>query len=57
MKIYFAGTPGQIQREIGWLKFITKRLLSFWDIQNNQFAVPESFNLIMEVNNAKIKCK
>ena len=50
MKIYFAGTPGQIARERGWLKILKKRLLSFWDIQNNQFAVPESFDLIKEIN-------
>ena len=50
MKIYFAGTPGQVERERGWLKLIIKRLLSFWDIQNNQFAVPDTFNLIKEIN-------
>lgn len=54
MKIYFAGTPGQIQRERGWLKFIDRRLLSFWDIQKNQFSVLEAFELIKE-KNAKIK--
>jgi len=57
MKIYFAGTPGQIKRERRWLEFITKRLLSFWDIQQDQFGVPESFNLIKEMNNVEIKHK
>ena len=50
MRIYFAGTPGQIQRERGWLKILTRRLLSFWDIQNDQFSVPDSFKLIVKMN-------
>lgn len=45
MQIYFAGTPGLIDREKAWRKILKRRLLSFWDIHNRQFAVYESFKL------------
>ena len=48
MKIYFAGTPGIEDREREWQKITHKRLLSFWDIQQNQFGVPFAFNLIKQ---------
>ena len=47
MKIYLAGTPGTEIREREWLKIIKLRLLSYWDIQQDQFNVPYSFKLIM----------
>ena len=50
MKIYLAGTLGIISREKQLLRLISKRLLSFWDIQKNQFAVRESFELIKNEN-------
>ena len=43
MKIYLAGTPGQVKREREWNKLSPKRLLSFWDISMEAFAVKESF--------------
>jgi hypothetical protein len=46
MKIYFAGTPGIEERERNWQSVIKTRLLSFWDIKNNQFSIPFAFNLI-----------
>ena len=47
MKIYFAGTPGGIKsREREWRKIIHSRLLSYWDIQQDQFNIPYAFNLI-----------
>jgi hypothetical protein len=46
MKIYLAGTPGTEIREREWQKILTKRLLSFWDIQQDQFSVPFAFKLI-----------
>ena len=46
MKIYLAGTPGMRERERNWQKFLTKRLLSFWDICKDQFEVPFAFKLI-----------
>jgi len=46
MKIYLAGTPGIKSREREWLKIIRRRLLSYWDIQQNQFNIPYSFKLI-----------
>jgi hypothetical protein len=52
MKIYLAGTPGTEQREREWQRIASKRLLSFWDILNNQFSVPYAFDLIK-----KKKCK
>lgn len=47
MKIYFAGTPGIIERERRWLKLLRRRLLSFWDISQDQFSVPEAFKMII----------
>jgi hypothetical protein len=46
MKVYLAGTPGTEIREREWQKIIKKRLLSFWDISQNQFSIPFAFNLI-----------
>ena len=46
MKIYLAGTPGTRERERGWDKILKRRLLSYWDIQQNQFNVPYAFKLI-----------
>lgn len=48
MKIYFAGTMGIASRERKLQKFIANRLLSFWDLWNNQFAVPFAFKLIIK---------
>ena len=50
MKIYFAGTPGMISREKEWIKLYAHRLLSFWDIHNNQFSVLKAFKLIEKYN-------
>ena len=50
MKIYLAGTLGIISREEQLIKLFKLRLLSFWDIQKNQFAVKESFKLIKNEN-------
>lgn len=50
MKIYLAGTLGIISREEQLIKLFKRRLLSFWDIQKNQFAVRESFELIKNEN-------
>jgi len=46
MKIYLAGTPGMESREREWQKILKRRLLSFWDITQNQFSVLFAFNLI-----------
>lgn len=46
MKIYLAGTPGTECREKQWQKILRNRLLSYWDIQENQFSVPFAFHLI-----------
>lgn len=46
MKIYLAGTPGTKVREKRWQQILTRRLLSFWDIQQDQFNVRYSFKLI-----------
>ena len=48
MKIYLAGTPGTEIREREWQKKIKGRLLSYWDISQNQFSVPFAFNLIKQ---------
>jgi len=56
MKIYLAGTPGTIQREREWQKSIQKRLLSYWDIQQEQFAVKEAFYLIKRGENENLAC-
>lgn len=53
MKIYFAGTPGISERESKWLKFIDKRLLSFWDLWKQQFGVPASFKMITNIKKEK----
>ena len=46
MKIYLAGTPGTEIREREWQKILKCRLLSYWDIQQDQFSVPFAFKLI-----------
>lgn len=51
MNVYFAGTPGIEKRERKWQTLLRSRLLSYWDIQENQFSVPFAFNLIMENKN------
>ena len=51
MKIYLAGTPGIKSREREWLRIIKRRLLSFWDIQQDQFNIPYSFWLIRNIKN------
>jgi hypothetical protein len=48
MKINLAGTPGTRERERKWQSLILKRLLSFWDISQNQFNIPFAFELSME---------
>ena len=53
MKIYLAGTPGIISREGGWIKLYFRRLLSYWDIQQDQFQVLRAFNLIKETNDKR----
>jgi len=50
MKIYLTGTLGIVSREKQLIKYYKQRLLSFWDIQKNQFAVRESFNIIKNEN-------
>lgn len=45
MRIYLAGTPGTKERESYWKKRIRKRLLSFWDIRQEQFGVKQAFML------------
>jgi len=56
MRVYFAGTPGIEDRERYLQKFITNRLLSYWDIQQNQFSVPFAFKLI-KMKNEHIRIK
>ena len=46
MKVYLAGTPGTKRRERDWQRSIKRRLLSYWDIQQDQFSIPFAFNLI-----------
>jgi len=46
MRIYLAGTPGIKSREREWQKILHNRLLSFWDIIQDQFNVPFAFKLI-----------
>jgi len=53
MKIYMAGTPGTSSREKSWLTLIKNRLLSYWDIQEEQFGVPFAFKLIKWKNKRK----
>ena len=46
MRIYLAGTPGTREREQKWQKILKRRLLSYWDIQMDQFEVPYAFRII-----------
>ena len=46
MRVYLAGTPGMEIRERNWQKILKRRLLSYWDIQQDQFSVPFAFKLI-----------
>lgn len=46
MNTYFAGAPGMESRERGWQRLIKHRLLSFWNIVNDEFSVPFAFKLI-----------
>ena len=56
MKIYLAGTPGMESREREWQKILLRRLLSYWDIQQDQFSVPFAFKLIkMKIRHDRIK--
>lgn len=50
MQIYFAGTLGIVSREEQLIRLYEHRLLSFWDIQEDQFAVKKSFELIKNEN-------
>lgn len=50
MKIYFAGSPGAVERERNWLRLISRRLLSYWAVQQNQFGVRHSIEMIKEKN-------
>ena len=57
MKIYFAGTMGAFKlnspnnRERKWLKFINKRLLSYYDIvREDTKGSGVSFLVIKEIN-------
>ena len=50
MKIYMAGTPGTTSREKAWQTLIINRLLSYWDIQEDQFGVPFAFTYIKYKN-------
>lgn len=51
INIYFAGTSGIESRELQWQELIRSRLLSYWDIQEDQFAVPFAYQLIKEKKN------
>lgn len=53
MKIFLAGNPGIIRREKKWLRLAHTRLLSYWDIQQDQFGVPEAFEYIKMKNTLK----
>lgn len=46
MRIYLAGTPGITERERSWQEVLKRRLLSYWDIQQDQFNAPYAFKLI-----------
>jgi hypothetical protein len=48
-----AGTPGTSSREQSWQSLIINRLLSYWDIQEDQFGVPYAFKLIKWKNKRK----
>ena len=48
MKIYLAGTSGIESREREWQEIIQRRLLSYWDISQDQFSIPFAFNLIKQ---------
>jgi hypothetical protein len=48
MKINFAGTPGTKERERWWQNFLNKRLLSFYNIINNEFNIPFAFEISMK---------
>jgi hypothetical protein len=48
MRIYLAGTPGILERERNWWRFIKRRLYSYWDIQQKQFSVDSSFHLLIK---------
>lgn len=51
MKIYFAGGSGAKKREIVWMKFIQKRLLTFYEIlydEDDQHFQKRAFQMIKE---------
>jgi len=50
VKLYLAGTLGIISREKQCGELYKRRLLSYWDISQNQFAVPEAFFFIKARN-------
>jgi len=54
MHIYLAGTPGIKSREREWQTRIKRRLLSFWDINQDAFNVPYAFELIKENKNENL---
>lgn len=47
MRIYFAGSGYQREREIRWMKLIVNRLLSYYEIKEEQTTSRFSFNLII----------
>lgn len=55
MKIYLAGAPGLKSREIMWQRLANSRLLSFWNIHQNEFNVPFAFKLIKRRMTKKIE--
>lgn len=48
MKIYLAGNAGSEAREKRWQSNCRARLLTYWSILNDEFAVPYAFNLIRD---------
>ena len=50
MKVYFAGAPGLKSRERIWQNLAGRRLLSYWNIVQQEFNVPYAFKLIKRKN-------
>ena len=46
MRVYFAGAPGLKSREKIWQRLAGRRLLSYWNIAQEEFNVPFAFQLI-----------
>jgi len=53
MRIYLAGMQGC--RDAGmqgyWIRLMINRLLSFWDVQEDQFMVLSTIKKIVEIKN------